>query len=109
MDFGAARVIAAAHAVDGAGLRGELTLELAVDWSPELRRGRRLQAPFAASENHVETAVLLPLYRVFMPRSPARATDCNVARLRWTHQLETIARRPRAPRTRAPTPLRSRH
>ena len=59
MDFGAARVQGVEARVDGARIVGELTLELSVDWSEELRRGRRLQARFAASERHVESAVLL--------------------------------------------------
>jgi 4'-phosphopantetheinyl transferase EntD len=59
MDFSAARVVAAEARSAGAQLVGELTLELSVDWSDELRRGERLLARFAASEWHVESAVLL--------------------------------------------------
>jgi enterobactin synthetase component D len=60
MDFRAARVVAAIGQADGALVAGELTLELSVDWSTEFRRGQRLQARFVASEQHVESAVLLP-------------------------------------------------
>jgi enterobactin synthetase component D len=60
MDFGAARVLAARGSAVGSRLAGELTLELSVDWSDELRRGRQLQARFAASQRYVESAVLLP-------------------------------------------------
>jgi enterobactin synthetase component D len=59
MDFSAARVVAAVGQVDGALVVGELTLELSVDWSTEFRRGQQLQARFIASEQHVESAVLL--------------------------------------------------
>lgn len=61
MDFSAAQVVAASGAEAGGSLRGELQLELSVDWSPELRQGRRFQAPFLASDSHVETAVLLAI------------------------------------------------
>jgi 4'-phosphopantetheinyl transferase EntD len=61
MDFSAARVVAASGAEAGGTLRGELLLELAEDWSPEFRQGRRFQAPFLASDSHVETAVLLAI------------------------------------------------
>jgi enterobactin synthetase component D len=61
MDFSAAQVVAADGAHAGASLRGDLTLELSVDWSPEFRQGQRFVAPFCASESHVETAVLLPV------------------------------------------------
>jgi hypothetical protein len=60
MEFHAARVVAAVAAPHRAHLVGELTLELAVDWSPELRRGRRFRAPFVLSAHHVESAVVLP-------------------------------------------------
>lgn len=60
MDFSAARVLGARAQVDGVRVAGELTLELSVDWSDELRRGQRLQARFVASDRHVESAVLLP-------------------------------------------------
>lgn len=60
MDFSAARVVAAEGALNGVRVVGELTLELSVDWSPELPRGRRLLAKFTASEQHVASAVLLP-------------------------------------------------
>jgi len=59
MDFSAARVLVAEARVEGARVAGALTLELSVDWSDELRRGRQLQARFVASERHVESAVLL--------------------------------------------------
>jgi enterobactin synthetase component D len=59
MDFSAARVVGAAAASDGLGLVGELTLELNVDWSAELRRGLRFRAPFVASDHHVESGVVL--------------------------------------------------
>lgn len=61
MDFSAAVVVAAQGAESGGMLRGELHLELAVDWSPEFRQGQRFQAPFLASDSHVETAVLLAI------------------------------------------------
>ena len=61
MDFGAAHVVAAAGVAEPSALRGELTLELTTDWSGELPRGRRFQAPFLLASGHVETAVLLPL------------------------------------------------
>jgi 4'-phosphopantetheinyl transferase EntD len=60
MDFSAARIVAAVAAESGVGLVGELTLELSVDWSDEFRRGRQLRACFVASEQHVESAVVLP-------------------------------------------------
>ena len=59
MDFGAARVVAAAPRGDGSRLAGELTLALSVDWSPQLPRGRQLRAQFIAAERHVQSAVLL--------------------------------------------------
>jgi enterobactin synthetase component D len=59
MDFSAARVVAAVAEPRGSGLAGELTLELSVDWSKEFRQGQRLRASFVASEQHVESAVLL--------------------------------------------------
>lgn len=59
MDFSAARVVAAEARFEGPRVVGELTLELSVDWSDELGRGLRLPARFAATERHVETAVLL--------------------------------------------------
>jgi enterobactin synthetase component D len=59
MDFSAARVLFADAHTEGTRVAGELTLELSVDWSAELVRGRRLQARFAASERGVESAVLL--------------------------------------------------
>jgi enterobactin synthetase component D len=58
MDFSAVRVVAAERRGE-AQLAGELTLALSVDWSPQLRQGRQLCAQFAASERHVQTAVLL--------------------------------------------------
>jgi len=60
MDFNAARVVQAQATRDEAGRWvGALTLELSVDWSPELRRGQVFHAPFVASSRHVESAVLL--------------------------------------------------
>ena len=59
MDFHAARVVAARGELDAAGGRGELTLELAIDWSPELEAGTQLRAQWAHTSAHVETAVLL--------------------------------------------------
>lgn len=61
MDFNAARVVEASGTADAASFRGALTLELDVDWSAEFRRGQRLRAAISASDNHVESAVLLPL------------------------------------------------
>jgi enterobactin synthetase component D len=60
MDFRAARVVAVVSQAESAWLRGELTLELSVDWSVDLRRGQRFRASFVASERHVETAVVMP-------------------------------------------------
>jgi 4'-phosphopantetheinyl transferase EntD len=59
MDFSAARVVDASTAGGPAGLMGELLLELAVDWAPGLSKGFRLSAAFAATEQHVETGVVL--------------------------------------------------
>lgn len=59
MDFSAARVVAASAVATSGGLRGELTLELTVDWSPSLPRGRTFRAVFVASDRHVETGVVL--------------------------------------------------
>lgn len=59
MDFDAARVVVAEARTQAARVVGELTLELSVDWSGELRRGQRLVARFAASDRHVESAVVL--------------------------------------------------
>jgi enterobactin synthetase component D len=60
MEFHAARVIAAAATSAAPNeLRAELELELAVDWSDELRAGRRFRAQLVSSASHVETAVLL--------------------------------------------------
>ncbi len=59
MDFSAAHVVGAAGGARGGDLVGQLTLELAVDWSEGLRRGQRLQAPFVVASDHVQTAVLL--------------------------------------------------
>jgi enterobactin synthetase component D len=63
MDFSAARVVSASATTTEAegDLRGALTLELAVDWSAEFQQGRRFQADFFSSREHVETAVLLAL------------------------------------------------
>jgi enterobactin synthetase component D len=60
MDFSAARVVALNAEVEGARVKGELTLELSVDWSPEFRRGQRWAARFLATQRHVESAVVLP-------------------------------------------------
>jgi 4'-phosphopantetheinyl transferase EntD len=60
MDFTAASVVDAAVVASADGIAGRLQLELSVDWSNELCRGRTLEAPFFVSERHVETAVLLP-------------------------------------------------
>lgn len=59
MDFHAARVTSVAPRGDGRYLRGELTLELCADWSPEFGRGRRFRAAFVVADDHVETAVVL--------------------------------------------------
>lgn len=60
MDFSAARVIEAEAARDEVGRWvGALLLELCVDWSSELLRGRVFRAPFVASAQHVESAVVL--------------------------------------------------
>jgi 4'-phosphopantetheinyl transferase EntD len=58
MDFSAARVVSVESLGSGQG-EGELTLELSVDWSPELLRGRIFQARFALTERSVESAVVL--------------------------------------------------
>ena len=58
--FSPARVVQADATCDEAGrLVGALLLELTVDWSPELRRGRVFRAPFVASSQHVQSAVVL--------------------------------------------------
>jgi 4'-phosphopantetheinyl transferase EntD len=59
MDFNAARVVSASASPSGELVRGELELELNVDWSAEFPRGRRFVARFLASRAHVESAVLL--------------------------------------------------
>lgn len=59
MDFSAARVVDAEAVVGAAGLRGELELELSVDWAPGLSQGCRFAAHFAATDRHVETGVVL--------------------------------------------------
>jgi 4'-phosphopantetheinyl transferase EntD len=59
MDFSAARVVEARGELTDVGGRGALTLELSVDWSSELTRGRRFEAPFFASSSHVESAIVL--------------------------------------------------
>ncbi len=59
MDFTAARVVAASATAASGGWVGELTLELAIDWSASLPRGRTFHAPFVASDHHVETGVVL--------------------------------------------------
>ena len=55
MDLHAATVVGARTE----GAAGELTLELAQDWSEVFRQGQLFQAVFHKSESHVETAVLL--------------------------------------------------
>lgn len=59
MDFSAAHVVDVSAARTSTGLAGELLLELSVDWSASLARGRRFQAPFVATERDVETGVAL--------------------------------------------------
>lgn len=59
MDFSAAHVVEARATQTPSGLAGELLLELSVDWAESLPRGRRFRAPFAASDDHVETGVVL--------------------------------------------------
>jgi enterobactin synthetase component D len=59
MDFHAARVVSASAGRVGGAARGELELELCVDWSAEFPRGRLFRAQFVASETHVESAVVL--------------------------------------------------
>jgi enterobactin synthetase component D len=59
MEFHAARVVEASGEPSGDGFRGELMLELTVDWSPEFRAGLRVPARLAVGTDHVETAVLL--------------------------------------------------
>jgi len=62
MDFHAARVVEARSVrarAEGGELVGELTLELSVDWSPELRRGRTFRAEFVCALSHIESAVIL--------------------------------------------------
>jgi enterobactin synthetase component D len=56
MDLHAATVVGAAALGD----HGELTLELAVDWSDAFRGRQRFAALFHRGTDHVETAVLLP-------------------------------------------------
>jgi enterobactin synthetase component D len=61
MDFHAARLVdIAASSTESDAVVGELTLELAVDWSSLFRSGQRLTAQFHKGAAHVETAVLLP-------------------------------------------------
>lgn len=59
MDFSAAHVVEAHARATASGLEGELVLELTTDWAASLLRGRRFRAPFVASEQHVETGVVL--------------------------------------------------
>jgi enterobactin synthetase component D len=60
MDFHAARLVGAvARTSQSQAVAGELTLELAVDWSPLFRAGQRLTAQFYKGAAHVETAVVL--------------------------------------------------
>jgi enterobactin synthetase component D len=60
MDLHAATIVAgvASHTAEGQ-VAGELTLELAVDWSGAFRAGQRFTAVFHKSAEHVETAVVL--------------------------------------------------
>ena len=61
MDFHAARLVSAkVRSSLPHTLAGELTLELAVDWSSMFRAGQRLSAQFHKGAAHVETAVVLP-------------------------------------------------
>jgi enterobactin synthetase component D len=61
MDFHAARLVgAAAHATASHTVVGQLTLELAVDWSSSFRAGQRLTVQFHKGTAHVETAAVLP-------------------------------------------------
>ncbi len=60
MDFHAARVLSITGELHDARGRGELVLELALDWSAEFQAGRTLTARWALEANRVETAVLLP-------------------------------------------------
>lgn len=60
MDLHAATVVGAGVlSASAEQLGGELTLELAVDWSETFRAGQRFVALFHKGEGHVETAVLL--------------------------------------------------
>lgn len=60
MDFHAARLVGATvRSSAEQTLAGELTLELAVDWSSTWRAGQRLTAQFHKGAAHVETAVVL--------------------------------------------------
>jgi enterobactin synthetase component D len=59
MEFHAAEVVSAAVRARAGALRGELTLELRVDWSASFRAGHKFAATFAATAEHVETAVVL--------------------------------------------------
>jgi enterobactin synthetase component D len=59
MDFHAARVVQTQVSEGQGALRGDLTLELAVDWSAEHRQGSLFRARFAVSAEHVESAVIL--------------------------------------------------
>jgi enterobactin synthetase component D len=59
MDFHAARVTSVTRQGESGYVRGELTLELCVDWSSEFACGRRFRAPFVLADEHVETAVVL--------------------------------------------------
>lgn len=59
MDFHAARVTSVEPWAEGGLIRGELTLELSVDWSFEFSRGQRFRAAFVVGGDHVESAVVL--------------------------------------------------
>lgn len=59
MDFHAAEIVAARGNTQGGTLSGELSLRLCQDWSDAFRAGQTLQATFALTTEHVETAVAL--------------------------------------------------
>lgn len=59
MGFEAARIVAVDSAAYTEGTQGQLTLELAQEWSSAFRVGRRLTAHYLLAQQHVETVVLL--------------------------------------------------
>lgn len=59
MGFEAARIVAVHSSPHSEGLDGELTLELAQEWSSAFRVGRRFAARYLLAQQHVETVVLL--------------------------------------------------